>query len=372
MALSSDNEAIVAISTTIPRFFKGASDETIRQRLWLSLLRKRNRIMPNAGTGGTSMVGTVQYAQPPMKQMGDAGDLDFSVGNYHKNWSLPWRGYIMTDRVTKKQALMNRGPQQIVDVMGDKLDIMKKGFQASLGSELYGDGNASGKENAYHGIESLCGDDGTTVATDLIANPSDSYAGLSTGVTSAGGSWTSGLSTKPNATLAIDWPRGKGSAETGYYSPILANVSSTNWNTGGTDFRSNCEIVMRRVLAWNRALTNGSPYAFMTNPDWLADFKDFMSTRNRNITPNPDALELGFPGALQFEGAMIYSEIECPADTAYGLNIDEMELRLLSDDLMDAEGPTWDQKSQSYLFTVGNFGNLHFNPRHFAKLAYYA
>ena len=77
-----------------------------------------------------------------------------------------------------------------------------------------------------------------------------------------------------------------------------------------------------------------------------------MSTRNRNITPNPDALELGFPGALQFEGAMIYSEIECPADTAYGLNIDEMELRLLSDDLMDAEGPTWDQKSQSYLFTV--------------------
>jgi hypothetical protein len=87
-------------------------------------------------------------------------------------------------------------------------------------------------------------------AADRIAEPSVTYAGLSTALANQGGTWTANLTTSPNATLANDWPDGTGDSEYDYFAPKLINWSSTGWGTGATDLRDNCWRVIGQAITW--------------------------------------------------------------------------------------------------------------------------
>ena len=161
---------------------------TIRRRLLLKLLAKYGRIVFNED--GTDCYWTVEYAQPPVQAHGASGEYEFSEHDLFRQLNIDVRGYVATDKMDFKNSLMNKGSVAIVNRYKRIMPQLRKSLDDHFHGELYIDGNASGNENRLHGLLSFLGDDGNTVAADLVAKPSDTYGGRSTAPQAEGGTWT--------------------------------------------------------------------------------------------------------------------------------------------------------------------------------------
>jgi len=368
------SEGIIAVKNTAAKYLKGAADQTIRGYFWLSYLQSQGRIVIG-DTGGVSQTWNVMARQPDVRQSGDDAQIVFAEHDAYEQLTVDIRGYHVTDRLTEKKRLMNASPLQIIDLYGTKMENLVKAITDQFGQELYVDGYASGNENRLCGIESFCGSS-TTVAADLVAKPSDTYAGKSTALGTLGGSWSTNLSTKPNASVATDWPEGQGASEYDYLAPKLVNYSSSNWGTGGTTWADNATKVMRRSRLWchHTSGMENAPMLHLLSPNLYGDFLDSFESKNRAVLPHPTGIDLGFPDAVNFEGAIVKQDYGCPAGVGYGINANEMLLFNIHDDgsFFRANGPEEDFKTNSYLFFVYFYGNMRFNPKAFAKYAAYA
>ena len=69
---------------------------------------------------------------------------------------------------------------------------------------------------------------------------------------------------------------------------------------------------------------------------------------------------------------MLQTDFDVASNTAYGLNVDQMELASLDNVLFASRGPEYDIKTDSWLFMVGFFGNGRYNPKYFAKISNFA
>lgn len=365
------NEWVGVIHDTAPSYLMGAADLTIRNRLWLSMLQKYNRI--RLGENGYQCTWTVQKTEQPIESYGDAGTINFSRHDLYAQLTHDWRGYKGTDQMTEKERLMNAGDVAIIKRYSRVLPTLVSSLQNKFGGELFVDGNLAGNENRLHGLESFFGA-GTVATGDLIAMPSDTYAGLSTALQAAGGTWSANLATSPNSTVATDWPYGQGDAEYDYLSPKLINTSSTNWGTGSTAWEDNCERVLRQGTIW---LTHGGgresrPTMHLLSSDLFFPYLNKQESKQRILVPHKEADDLGFPDTLNQEGVMVKYEYDVPARTGYSINIFQMDLASLDSVLFSRRGPTYDIKTDSYLFMVGFFGNCKYSPKHFAKYYPYA
>lgn len=359
------------VNTTAPRYLKGASDQTIRSRLFLALLKKHGGITFNES--GKDLNWQVEAIQPPVSGFSDGAQLDFTRHNKYRQLTIDWRGYTATDMMTEMETLMNRGDQQLIDRYAQILPGLTKSITDKFGTQVYLDGYAAGNELLLCGINSFMGV-GTNVAADRIAEPSDTYAGKSTALGNLGGTWTSALTTFPNANVAKDWPDGEGSSEFDYLSPKMVNWSSTNWGTGATTFEDNCERAIRQLIIW-LTLTGGlegKPDAIVLAGNLFYAYENKMAARFRTITPYKDMEDMGFSGSLQQEGVGISTEFGIAAQTGFAVNFDQVQLRCLTDQLFYSKGPEWDIKVLSWLFAVGYFGNMTWNCKYHGKLFNYA
>lgn len=373
MSANLDPEHLAVVTTTISQYAKGAEDLTIRRRILLALMRKYGKI--TYGNSGTSMTWQVEFSQPQMRQHGDAGEITFSEHTAYKQLNLDWRGYVITDLLPEKQRLANRGPQALVNLYKSKTENMIKKFNSGINGQFYVDGNASGNEAAIHGFESCLGVT-TPAATDLIGTPNDTYAGYSTVLGTYGGTWTANRTTAetpryPNATLAKDWPWGSGSSEYDFLAPKIVNATSSNWGTGSTAWKDNCEKALRRANLWLRdtAGDSGAPIMFLFGSDYYGDIQDYFSAKQRIMVPHKESEDLGFSDTMNFDGAGIAHDFDCPAMTGYGLKIGEMELACMYDSLFAVEGPEHDIRTGNYLTKLGFFGNMKLQPKCMAKIA---
>lgn len=368
-----DTEWIGVIHEQAPRFFRGYADETIRQRILLAYMRKYGRIV--LGVGSSVCVWNIKFAQQAIESAGDAGSLVFNRNDLIRQAALNWRGYVGTDAMTEKEYLMNRGPGQMLNRYGEVIPWLMEAMTDHFSDELILDGNASGRENNIHGIESFLGA-GTVTATDLVAAPSDSYAGLSTVPGAEGGSWSTALNSalRPNASLANDWPAGQGQVKYDFNSPLLMNDSSTAWGTGSTDWEANCERVMRQAIVWQtlRGGMRGRPKVCCLSGDKWTGFINHQTAKQRIMVPHKESEDLGFPDSVNFDGVAVTYGYEIPGSTGYMFSIDNMELASLDSVLFGYRGPDWSIKDRAYLFYVGFWGNLRYRPKHFVKTYPYA
>lgn len=365
--MTENSQLLVA---TAKRMFKGFADETMRKRIWLAMAEQRGNIEFNAP--GPAYYWDVMYSEPGMRQYGDGGDLEFTNHEAYKQLNTDIRGYELTDKITEKQRLLNQGELQIVDLMGQKVENLKNSARRKFGRELYVDGNASGNENRFHGIESFMGA-GSCAAGDRVAKCSDTYSGLSTIQGNYGGSWSTDLASgdRPNATLANDWPNGSGSAEYDFFSPKLINYSSTAWPSGLTTWRDNCFDVLTNMSVWCRNTNgdDGAPMLCLMGSNLFTQFKEALNAKSRIILPHAASQDLGFEDALDYEGMSIKWESDCPANVAYGLLMDQFELSFATSKMFANRGPEYDIKSNAYLMLLYTFGNIRWRPKHFAKIA---
>lgn len=356
------------VHSNAPKYIKGFVDATIRDRIILAMLQKKGHI--RYGQGGLSMYWQVQALEPQVSQYSDNSMLDFASIDAYRQANLDWRSLVATDRLTDWQKEINKGPTALIDLSSEIIKRLAQAMRNTFGNQLFVDGNAAGYERSPHGLESFFGT-GTTVAADIVAQPSDTYAGLSTAVAQVESTWSANLSTSPNANLATDWPDPSGRVGYDYFSPKIFNWSSTSWGTGGaTTWEDNCVRCIRKAHHVTRMSSGkeGAVDMVLLAANLYTGYCNKQESKFRQLTPAPEMMELGFKGVMQ-EGIEIGMDWDVPANTGYGLNFNEMELLSLKPDLFAAEKPERDPKSDSYLFMVKFFGNLKCNtPKAFFKL----
>lgn len=374
----SSSEWAGVIKDNAPKYLKGVTDLTIRQRLLLSMLRKRGRI--TYGHSSHTCLWNVQRSEPPVESYADGATITYDRLDMDAQLSIDWRGYHARDMMTAKERAMNQGPTAIINRYKEKIPRLVSGMRNKFSTELYIDGYAAGNENRLCGLESFCGS-GTTVAADLVAEPSDTYADLSTALQAAGGTWSADRPVAPNAAVGTDWPYGSGSSEYDYLSPKLVNWSSTSWGTSSTAWEDNCERALRETINWLilGAGDDGKPDLVLMSGEMYTGFLNHMSAKQRIIVPHKEAQDLGFE-AVNFDGVAIHQEFGIAANTAYALNLMQMELCVLNsvdgmeqqDQLFQSIGPEYDPSKVAWLFLLLFFGNMKFSPKYFGKLFNYA
>lgn len=366
-------DPLILVKTMAPKYIKGAIDHLMRNRQELKLAENNGRLIFNSAR--TSVTWNIKYRRSPVSTMGDSTELTFARQDLWKQATLSsFAGYTATDTMTEMERLQNQGAQAIINRYSEIIPDKTAAVREAISDNMYADN--SGSDNTLIGLESLLEDDGNTVAADVIAKPSDTYAGLSTVPGNYGGTWSAVKAVKPNATMATDWPYGTGNYEYDFYSPMLVNYSSTSWGTGGTSFIDNGEQAIRFALTLqgNRGSVEDVPSMFLCSPDLFLAFKESQAAKFRIDIPIAPTTEFGLSNTqvMNFEGVGIQSSYGVAPGIMYGWNPNCFEVEVLGPQLITVDGPNYDAPTARTLFRVYSYLQLRFYPRGFVKLAAYA
>jgi len=347
-------------------------DATIYKRLWLKMLGQRGRIKTGIDTSYEQRF-PVKYKRGQSKSLAFNESIQFSPQDLYKWCTQDWKTWQESDvmhlieyeQIAKSEkTLVNRYKRIIPNLIEDLKD--------DIGMMIYSD--SSSTPNEFDGLETACGE-GTCAAGDIIAQPSGTYLGQSTTLGACGGTWSTDQSTKPNSTVATDWPEGHGSAEYPWHAPKLLNYSSTGWGTGKTTWESNCQRAIRRSALWHRNTYGGEGTGksamLMLGTDLMAGFKNSLSASKMTLTPHKEAEELGFLDVLNYEGVGVYTEYGTPSGIGYMVDMDDLQLIFVTENMIKAKGP-FEVPEGDYKWYAFFMGNIRFDPRRLTKFAAYA
>lgn len=364
-------EALRIVTATARRYFAGDSDLTKRRRLMLSLIQQKGRVSFNEN--GASCFWNVKFSEPTPQDYGSGAEFVYSEHDSQRQLEIDWRAFLVTNKLEYRDSLLNRGDVAIIEYYKRILPDLRSSLNNTWHKMFYED--ASSNPLRPHGLKTFLKFN-TPTAADRIATPDNSatYGGKDIQLQTEGGTWSSALTVKPNATLAYDWPEGTGTPEFDYLGGLGVNASSTNWGTDSTDWRDNCGTVFRNTTNWlmKNCGDEGRPTLYICANDRFTQYQDYQEAKFRNIMPHAEARDLGFPDTLNQDGVMIKSEFDVPAGEVYGVNIDKLQLACNSDQIWDVRGPVEDPRTGAYLFRAGFFGNMRFQPKFFALIKDFA
>ena len=326
----------------------------------------------NYNNGGRGFDWPVQYRLHAIE--GNTGETtrNFARTNLWKVANLEYRGYQVVDSMYHKEMLENRGPEGVVKVFSSMTQRLEESIKQGFGTQYYVDGNASGNEESWHGLESIFGIDGTVNvstgaqrtanAADYVGYPSDTYAGLSTILGNYGGDQESG----------VVWPDGIADSEYDFWSPIVVNYTSTAFGGAADTWAAQGDEAMRYGIIHSQRNTtkNGQITNVQLGRDLYFDFLNLIDDKERIVISSEHSLRaLGFKNTVSFDGVEVSWEAGMPAAVGYGLNYENIELKCMEDSMLRVEGPEYDIHSQAYNAVVSHLGNLKMNsPRNFFKL----
>jgi hypothetical protein len=365
-----DAEAAELIETTLPARMEAENTAILRSRRSLQRLENKGRIQLNC-SGSEFQWSVLRNELTAVPYV--SGMVDYDPYQLHQGAVIGRRGYIKGVSIHKYDKLMNRGKEQIVDMWKGQINASLASVRRGIQGALYENGDGL---DSYEGLETIFEKYATPVVADIIARPGDTYAGLSTNPGSVGGTWTTALTTKPNAALLYDWPDGTGDALFDHWSPIMCNWSSTSWPSGSSNtFPSTCEYVLSRMLQWlqlSRGM-EGAPDTVILAPALYTDFKNAIRADRIWPVDAGDKVDFGLGPAINYEGMLCWTEYGVPANTLYMYRTEDVDLLCLESALITRNGPWFDEGNFTWKFAADAPGNFRFkNPRNFAKAYNYA
>lgn len=361
------------VNTTIADELRGFEDLTMRKRVLLRRMKEAGNVHYNAS--GDAFNWRVRKAQRSATVNNGAQPMTYQPVNLWDKATLDYEGYVITDAMTKREKLKNRGTPAIVKVWSEMTKTMLGDLEDRFSEELYIDSSAAGNSGRVTGFESMFGctqtiTQTTTTSTvartanaaDMFGYPNDTYAGISTVLGNEGGSWN------------YNWPEGKGDAEFDYFSPVIVNYKSTAFDiTNGDTWKENCVNAVRAMLLYtnrNKA-SEGVVDLVMMDTKMFRVFKDTKDSIERVIV-NQGSKDRAYGienDSIYQDGAELTHEFGIPPEVAYGVNIKKTEIKSMQDKLFALEGPEYDAPSRSWRIAVDFLGQLKFeSPRHFGKL----
>lgn len=361
------------VNTTTHDYIREEEVNIMRNRKLLALMQARGRI--SFGHSGDLMDWKVRYKRAALAGYADGDILSFSRNQRWQTAQLEYRGYSITDSYTKKERLMNAGTEAIVKFWSQTTSLLMEDVEDQFCEELFVDGNAAGNSKRMHGLESFFGNSGAN-ASAPIGTPSDTYAGLTTGLGDYGGSTSSGAA----------WPMtGTFDAHYDYWSPLVVDYTSAvatgsgGWAASTKTWPNTCKEAMRFGLQFSRKNKSkrGEVDLIMLDNQLFRQFGTALdSSENIYVQKGKSGLgdqanlvSLGFGQVINFEGCEVTSEYGMPANVGYGLSLANLEICSMQDTMFVPEGPDEDIGSKSYRFSIDWFGNMRANPRYHFKLA---
>lgn len=354
------------LNTTIKNYIRDYEVNILRNRKLLALLEKRGRISYNHD--GIAVDWKVQYKRVKPTPFADGDTLEFSRKDRYKTANLDWRGYSMSDSMTKGEFLQNRGQAAIIKLYSGLAENMMSDIEDSFGEELYVNGYDPNNTKRMHGLESFLG--ATAQTGTGVGIPTSSYAGLSCVPGAFGGSWNGGLFN--SGTTPFGWPHGRGDAQFDFWSPIIVDYGDPIFPGGanpGNTWEANCvEAVSMLIVKGKKSKSKKGMMDLILMDDEMyrvylkrqRTLQRINVERGQNVS---DLVALGFTDVMNQDGVDITSEYGITPNVAYGLNMDQMELRSMQAQLFVPEGPDQDIATKSWRFAVDFFGNLSFNPK---------
>jgi hypothetical protein len=368
-------------TATIAKYEKGYQDLTIRSRLFSAMLQKRGRITYN--NTGTEMKWQAMISLARAKAFAKGTTLEYGSTNPNIQFTAPWRGMYAAESMDIWDVAMNQGGNsQLIDLWQQKANIVMEGLKQDFWQEAF---NSGSDATLPQGLESCLAVRTACGAADRIAEPGDTYAGLTTNLAGQGGSWstTAGIATKPNATLGTDWPDGRGRPEYDCTSPLLVHVLSTSF--GGSTVQANIWRAIDQAKTWmmkNGDRENQPDVCFLSSDYWTA-FRNSQEAKSHLLLPHKEASDLGFPDTLNMDGLAIKgTDFDMPPATGYIINLKTVELCCMLNTLFKliagkSGGSTveaflksagFDMDTMSTALVALFMGNYKFRPKFVCKL----
>jgi hypothetical protein len=364
------------VATTINEYNRTAEVNILRNHKVYAMLLDRGQISFNHS--GLNLEWRVEYKEAPVQGYEQSDTVNFAPIDRWKVATLPWRGYTATDAVGDMEKEKNKGEPAIIKIFSETNNRLMRDVTTRLSEEIYIDGNASGNEKRFHGIESFLGNAGTNTKMPVL-RPDDSYAGLTTDLGDYNGTWT----TTGTDTTVTDWPTGTGDSHYDYWSPLIVNYQSTittgaaegrvGWSASTKTWPNTCREALRfgitHMVGRNTNRTGGLDMICASN-EMYRQFKDKLEANERLVVAvgqggKKNLYGLGFGDVVNYDGVEITSEYGVPAGVAYGWSIPNVEINALTSKLVATQGPFYDEASLAHRFLAKVFANMRHNPRCF-------
>ena len=365
--MASSTDWARSIATTIVNHLREEEVASLRKYKFFAAVEGSGQVRTNMSGRGFDW--EIQYRNHTPSGNNGETPRTFARQNLWKRAELEFRGAQVTDAIYKKEMLENRSAQALVNVAGKMASRLLTSMEQYLAREWIVDGYAAGNELRFHGIESFMGNNGTINVTDgtqRAANaadpycyPSDTYAGLSTALGAYGGSQQTGV-----------WPNGYADPEFDFFTPVQVNFTSSYF--GATAWKDNCVKAVREAIHQTRRNDSKEDQIDMVLLDrrLFIDFLNTLDSKERVIVSRTNGLRsYGFTDVFELDGVEISSENSVPANTGYGIAVGNVELLCMEGQLLNSEGPFYDEITQQYRYVVSTLGNLKYkSPRNFFKL----
>lgn len=364
-----------SIGTTLTLHLREEEQTTFRKFKVFAALQANGNVAMNQGGRGFDW--QVRYRNIPVNSYDGASPRVFARHNLWMRANLPYRGYSVQDQITKREMLENRGQAQLIDVAGKMAKRLQESMEEHLAKEVFIDGGAPGNDQRWHGLESMfsvIGGDGNAktvnVADGTIRNanaadpfgaPNDEYAGIKCGLGAYAGSQLA----------AGSWPRVQADPEYDFWSPIVCNYTSTAFGGATATWKDQCIEAIRESV--NHAKRNDTREnqidMILLDRNMYVQFLNRLDSRERAIVSKTNGLKsYGFGDVVEIDGIETASDYACPAGVGYALSIGNMEMKVMTGQLLEAEGPYFNEELSAYRYSVSCLANIKMkSPRNFVK-----
>lgn len=354
---STDNFSRTVNSTTA-RFYRDEEKNILQRRRLTAALQAKGQIKKNEF--GDELKWPVRYKRTKLVVIGDVVNLNFPRQNKNKTAVLPWAGYAVTDSISEKEKVLNKGEAAIIRQVSEIMSRLKEDMSDQFGLELYKDsaanpGRIAGAETMFTGAGASTG------ANNKVMVPAATYAGHST-ARGLLGTWTG------------TWPDGSGDAQYDWWSPIILDENGSGW-TGTNWSDAALEILRYGIFAIERTtkpldmvmLTRSAYTTFVTQLEGKEKIYTERSPSNSLL------VKLGFGSVSNFEGVDITWEegVNTGDSTAYGYGctFDTMKICTPNKQLFEPAPIDFKIESLSDRYLVRFWGQLRSNPRNAMKIS---
>jgi hypothetical protein len=358
------------MQTTLPMMLPEVQDVCTRRYQMLALLNARGLVKFN--DYGLGVTWKSKYRNHKLQGSNGENPRQYGQINQYQSAYLDWRGYEVTDVITRKEIKQNKGPAALIRVFDDFEKNLRSSIENEMGPQFYNDGYNESHPDYWHGLMSLYRQAGQTLGpnntprarddADKVIVPSGQYGQLAVNL----GAF-SGAQHDPT----VSWPEGTADTQYDFWSPLMLQWDGTGFEgtTNGEKFKNALRYGLTH--AQRNSDAKGAITQCWTDRSNMIALKDnYEKKQTIEVTSGTELYSLGFKDVIVFDGVEVSTENAMPKGFAVAVPIENVELRCLDAQLFEMDGPEYDMDLKVFKAAVETQSNLLFrSPRNFLFLA---
>lgn len=358
------------MQTTLPMILPEVQDNCTRRYAMLALLMSRGLVKFN--DYGLGINWKTKYRNHRLQGSSGENPRNYSQLNQYQTAYLDWRGYEVTDVISRKEIKQNKGPAALVRVFDEFEQNLRKSIENEMGPQFYNDGYDEAHPDYWHGLMSLFRQAGETLGpsnvararndADKVIAPAGTYGQLSCALGAFSGS---------QHDPTVNWPEGTADTQYDFWSPLMLQWDKSGFTgtADGEKFKNALRFGLTHAQRNNDG--KGAITQCFTDRTNMIGLKEFYETKQTiEVTAGTELYSLGFKDVMVFDGVEIMAENAMPKGFGIAVNIENVELRCLDGQLFEMDGPEYDMDLKVFKAAVETQSNLLFrSPRNFLFLA---